>query len=161
MSFEIHHLSMKQPASGSLSRLKKGVFIILGTLFLGLGAVGIVVPILPTTPFLLLSAACYLKGSQRMHRWLLSNKLFGSYIKNYREGKGISAKGKIITLSLLWITILYSTFFLVSLAVIQAILLAVCIGVTIHLVRIPTYKKEALSISLKNVETLDYEKKKD
>ena len=151
-----------QPSSASkASRLKKAVFTVLGTIFLGLGAVGIVVPILPTTPFLLLSAACYLNGSERMHRWLLNNKLFGSYIKNYREGKGMSARGKIFTLSLLWMTILYSAFFIVPSAVIQAVLFAVCIGVTVHLVRIPTYRKTALAIAQKDSEVMKLKKKKD
>ena len=150
---------MKHPSASKASRFKKAFFAVLGTIFLGLGAVGIVVPILPTTPFLLLSAACYLRGSERMHRWLLNNKLFGGYIRNYRDGKGMSARGKIVTLSLLWITILYSAFFFVTSAVIQAVLLAVCIGVTIHLVRIPTYRKTQLAIVQKDSETLNYKEK--
>ena len=150
---------MKHPSASKASRFKKAFFTVLGTIFLGLGAVGIVVPILPTTPFLLLSAACYLRGSERMHRWLLNNKLFGGYIRNYRDGKGMSARGKIFTLSLLWITILYSAFFFVTSAVIQAVLLAVCIGVTIHLVRIPTYRKTQLAIVQKDSETLNYKEK--
>jgi uncharacterized membrane protein YbaN (DUF454 family) len=151
-----------QPSSASRTvRLKKAFFTIFGTIFLVLGAIGIVVPILPTTPFLLLSAACYLKGSERMYRWLLDNKLFGTCIKNYKDGKGISAKGKIFTLSLLWITILYSGFFLVASAIIQVVLLAVCIGVTIHLVRIPTYRKTTLAIAQKNTDRLNYKKKND
>ena len=152
---------MQHSSTSKANRLKKAFFTIIGTIFLGLGTVGIVLPILPTTPFLLLSAACYLQGSERMHRWLLNNKLFGSYIKNYREGKGISTRGKIFTLSLLWITILYSAFFIVNSAIIQAVLLAVCIGVTVHLVRIPTYRKAALSIAQSDSETLKLKKKKD
>ena len=65
--------------------VKKAIFVVSGTISLGLGAAGLFLPILPTTPFLLLSAACYYKGSERMHRWLLNNKLFGDYIRNYKE----------------------------------------------------------------------------
>lgn len=72
----------------------------------------------------------------------------------------MSARGKIFTLSLLWITILYSAFFIVNSAIIQAVLLAVCIGVTVHLVRIPTYRK-ALVIAQSDSETLKLKKKKD
>lgn len=72
----------------------------------------------------------------------------------------MSARGKIFTLSLLWITILYSAFFIVNSAIIQAVLLAVCIGVTVHLVRIPTYRK-ALAIAQSDSETLKLKKKKD
>ncbi len=143
------------------SKLKRAVFTVLGTLFLGLGAIGIVLPILPTTPFLLLAAACYLNGSERMHHWLLNNKLFGSYIKNYREGKGMSARGKIFTLTLLWVTILYSAFFVVDLAIIQVALMAICIGVTVHLVKIPTYRKTTLVGAQKNGEPLNYKEKRD
>jgi len=123
------------------SSLKKAIFIVAGTISLGLGTVGVFLPILPTTPFLLLSAACYYKGSERMHRWLLSNKLFGSYIRNYREGKGISPKGKILTLFLLWATICYSIFFLVNILMFQIILSAIAIAVTVHVTTLPTFRK--------------------
>jgi hypothetical protein len=123
------------------SSLKKAIFIVAGTISLGLGAVGVFLPILPTTPFLLLSAACYYKGSERMHLWLLSNKLFGSYIRNYREGKGISPKGKILTLFLLWATICYSIFFLVNILMFQIILSAIAIAVTVHVTTLPTFRK--------------------
>ena len=106
------------PASkNKKQRVVRALLLVAGTISLAFGAIGIVLPILPTTPFLLLSAACYLKGSEKMHRWLLNNKLFGTYIKNYREGKGMTAKAKVFTLSLLWITIVYSALFLISLAI--------------------------------------------
>ena len=130
--------------SGSMRRpsgFKKGIFVVAGTISLGLGAVGVFLPILPTTPFLLLSAACYYKGSERMHRWLLSNKLFGSYIRNYKEGKGISQMGKILTLFLLWITISYSAFFIVNNSIVQIVLFTIAIGVTVHIITLPTLKK--------------------
>ncbi len=130
--------------SGGMRRpgnLKKGIFVVAGTISLGLGAVGVFLPILPTTPFLLLSAACYYKGSERMHRWLLSNKLFGSYIRNYKGGKGISQMGKIFTLFLLWITICYSALFMVNNYIVQIVLFAIAIAVTIHIMTLPTFRK--------------------
>src|SRR4030066_812835 len=123
------------------SSLKKVLFISAGTISLGLGTVGLFLPILPTTPLLLLSAACYYKGSERMHRWLLNNKLFGSYIRNYKEGKGISKIAKILSLFLLWITIGYSVFFMVGSYVVQLILFAVAIAVTVHVATLPTLRK--------------------
>ena len=68
-----------------------------GTFFVGLGIIGIFLPLLPTTPFLLLAAACYARSSKRFYNWLLNNKWFGNYIKNYRERKGIPLQIKIIS----------------------------------------------------------------
>ena len=133
---------MKQPADSVATCIKKGAFTIGGTVFLVLGAIGIFVPFLPTTPFLLLSAGCYIRGSERMHRWLISNKLFGGYIKNYREGKGISAKGKIFSLTLLWVTILYAVFFVTDVLLFQAIMFIIPFIVSIHIIRVPTYRKK-------------------
>ncbi len=122
--------------------LKKAAFTIAGTICLALATIGIMLPILPTTPFLLLAAACYLKGSTRMHNWLLNNKLFGAYIRNYKEGKGMTLRAKAFTLTLLWVTIVFSAFFVVSMFVIQLVLLGVCFAVTLHLVRLPTYREK-------------------
>lgn len=132
---------MNKAGSRGVSSFRKGLFVVAGTIFLALGGLGVFLPILPTTPFLLLSAAFYYKGSERMHRWLLSNKWFGSYIKNYKEGKGISPKGKIFTLLLLWITIGFSALFLVSVLAIQLILLATAAAVSIHVAALPTFRK--------------------
>jgi hypothetical protein len=131
----------KPEGKRKLSSLKKVMFIAAGTISLGFGAVGVFLPILPTTPFLLLSAACYYKGSERMHRWLLSNKLFGSYIRNYKEGKGISLTAKILTLFLLWITIFFSAFYMIRNFPIQIVLFAIAIAVTIHVITLPTFRK--------------------
>jgi hypothetical protein len=118
----------------------KWVLIISGTIFLGLGIIGIFLPILPTTPFLLLSAACYARSSQRFYNWLMNNKWFGNYIKNYREGRGVPLKFKIFTISLLWITILTSIYFVINNFWIEIILIMIAIGVTIHIITIKTYK---------------------
>lgn len=139
-------LNMSQHTVTKKHRIMNGLFVIAGTIFLGLGAIGIFLPVLPTTPFLLLSAACYLRGSERMHRWLLNNRWFGSYISNYREGKGISAKGKIFSISTLWIAISFSIY-LIQTAHIQVLLLIIAIAVSMHLITVPTFKKTKRLIS--------------
>lgn len=139
-------LNMSQHTVTKKHCIMNGLFVIAGTIFLGLGAIGIFLPVLPTTPFLLLSAACYLRGSERMHRWLLNNRWFGSYISNYREGKGISAKGKIFSISTLWIAISFSIY-LIQTAHIQVLLLIIAIAVSMHLITVPTFKKTKRLIS--------------
>ena len=121
-----------------VDEIKKGVFFLFGAIFLILGVIGVIIPILPTTPFLLLSAACFYKSSKRMHNWMFNNRWFGDYIRNYSEGKGISLKAKLFTLSLLWILILYSILMVIDNLFIQIILLIIAIGVTIHLIKLPT-----------------------
>lgn len=121
----------------------KRLLIVAGSIFLGLGIVGIVLPLLPTTPFLLLAAACYARGSERFHSWLLNNRWFGSYIRNYREGKGLTKKLKVTAISLLWITIGCSAALAVDALAIRTILVLIAVGVTIHLLFIPTLKPDS------------------
>ena len=71
------------------------LLIILGSVFVAIGAIGILVPGLPTTPFMILAAACYIRSSNKLYNWLIKNKLFGKHIKNIREGKGIPIRVKI------------------------------------------------------------------
>lgn len=123
-----------------MSSFRRGIFVVAGTISLGLGALGVFLPILPTTPFLLLSAAFYYKGSERMHRWLLNNKLFGNYIKNYKEGRGIALKAKAIALCLLWTTICYSAFFILNMIALQIALFVIAGGVSIHILTLPTFR---------------------
>lgn len=123
------------------SRLIKGLWTALGTFFLCLGVIGIVLPLLPTTPFLLLAAACYIRGSERMYKWLLGNKWFGEYIKNYREGRGVPLKVKVLSISFLWAAIGFSAFFVVDIFWIRIILIAIAIGVSIHIISLKTLRK--------------------
>jgi uncharacterized membrane protein YbaN (DUF454 family) len=123
------------------SRFKRGLFVVAGTIFLGLGSLGIFLPILPTTPFLLLATACYYKGSKRMHNWMMNNKWFGKYVRNYMEGKGISLRTKLFTIIFLWATIAVSAFFLVNILIVQIVLLIIAIVVSIHIITLPTFKK--------------------
>jgi uncharacterized protein len=124
-------------------KIVRGLLIVAGTFSLALGAIGLFLPILPTTPFLLLSAACYMRSSERLHDWLINNRWFGEYIKNYQAGKGIPMKTKIIALSVMWLAIIYSTCFVVDeIMVAQIALLLIAAGVSIHLIRLPTFKKQ-------------------
>jgi len=123
------------------SNLNRWILIIIGSFFTGLGILGIFLPLLPTTPFLLLAAACYIRSSERFYNWLINNKWLGNYIKNYLEGKGVSLKSKVLSISLLWITIGYSVVFVVNIFPIRVILILIAIGVTIHLLSIRTLKK--------------------
>jgi uncharacterized membrane protein YbaN (DUF454 family) len=123
------------------SKFTRGLLIAFGTFFVGLGVVGIFLPLLPTTPFLLLAAACYVRSSKRFYHWLLNNKWFGNYIKNYREKKGIPFKAKLFTLSLLWITILYSAVFVVDILLVKVILILIATGVSVHILSVRTLKK--------------------
>ena len=129
-------------AKNRKQRLIRALLLIAGTISLSLGAIGIFLPILPTTPFLLLAAACYLRSSERMHKWLLNNRWFGEYIRNYQEGRGIPLKTKILSMVVLWVAILYSVFVaLDEILIAQVALLVIAFGVSIHLVRLPTLKK--------------------
>jgi len=119
-----------------MKKIKKRLIFIGGFISLILGIIGIAIPILPTTPFLLLASAAFAKSSERFNEWLLNNKLLGAYIKNYREGKGLPLKIKVLTLSLLWITIIISTLFLMDLLWVVIILICIAIAVSIHIILI-------------------------
>jgi hypothetical protein len=119
--------------------LMRPLLITIGTLSVALGIVGMFIPILPTTPFLLLAAACYARSSDRFLHWLLYNPLFGSYIRNYREGRGMPRMTKILTLAALWLTLGMSAAFAVSGWWLRLLLMVIGIGVTVHLLRIKTY----------------------
>lgn len=107
---------------------------------MALGTLGIVLPLLPTTPFLLLAAVCYARSSPRMLHWLTHNRWFGTYIRNYREGRGIPRREKILTLTLLWLTIGVTVVFFVPLLWVKILLVVIALAVTVHLLRIKTMK---------------------
>lgn len=127
--------------SKELSVFVKKLLVVTGFISLILGIIGIVVPLLPTTPFLLLSAACFIQGSDRLYQWLMNSRLFGRYIRNYREYNAIPLKTKILAIGLLWITILYSIIFIVEYIYIRFLLTAIAVAVTIHISHFKTLDK--------------------
>ena len=119
----------------------RALFFTAGTICLLIGVIGVFIPVLPTTPFLLLSAACFLRSSKRMYDWLYSNRFFGEYLKNYREGRGLSLGSKLFTLTLLLLTISYSALCIVDFWVVKALLFIIAIAVSAHIIRLPTLRK--------------------
>jgi uncharacterized membrane protein YbaN (DUF454 family) len=130
-----------QNTKRSSSRFVRGLWTAAGTISLGLGILGIILPLLPTTPFLLLAAFCYLKGSERMHNWLMNHRVFGKYIRDYMEGRGIPLKTKVIAISFIWITISITVLFFIDLLLIRILLIGIATAVTIYLVRFKTLKE--------------------
>jgi uncharacterized membrane protein YbaN (DUF454 family) len=122
--------------------IRKAILIFAGTVCVALGVLGMFLPLLPTTVFLLMAAYCYSRSSERFHTWLLTNRLFGPYIKNYKTGKGISMRQKVSTISILWISIGFSIWMLGAGLWVTLLLLAIAIGVTVHLLWIKTYRPE-------------------
>lgn len=110
---------------------------ILGTMFLLVGMLGVVLPLLPATPFLLLASACYVRGSETLYRWLMNNKYLGPYITNIRDKRGMPIKAKIITITVLWVSLLFSMYRLDSL-LLDLTLFIVGIGVTTLILKLKT-----------------------
>ncbi len=101
----------------------KIIFIFLGSLFLGIGVVGVFIPGLPTTPFLLLSSALYVRSSKKLYHKVINNRFIGPYILAFQENKCMSLKLKVYSIALMWIMISVSAFFFISSIYLQLILL--------------------------------------
>ncbi|MEO6696277.1 MAG: YbaN family protein, partial [Ignavibacteria bacterium] len=84
------------------------VLLITGTILMGIGILGMFLPLLPTTIFFILAAWCYARSSEKIYNWLHHNKFFGKYLSNYRRGNGMTILSKTISLSMLWSGIGYS-----------------------------------------------------
>jgi uncharacterized membrane protein YbaN (DUF454 family) len=125
--------------------LRKGLLIFVGVLSVGLAVAGIFLPLLPTTPFLLLAAACFFRSSDRLYRWLITHKWFGLYIKNYREHKAITRYSKVVILLLLWGTLGYTTIGVISALAVRVLLLLIGVGVTLHVLSLKTLTPEMMS----------------
>lgn len=125
--------------------LRKYIFLLTGSLSLLLGGVGIFIPVLPTTPFLLLTAFCYLRGSEKMYRWLIHHKIFGTYIQSYLIYKAITMKTKVGALIFLWLSLGISIVLLDSLHI-RILLCLIGIGVTVHIVLLRTMTAQQLQL---------------
>ena len=93
-----------------MNSAKKAVLVTAGSLCLALAVLGVFLPLLPTTPFLLLASACYVRSSERLHGWLMGNRMLGPYIKNFKERRGIPLRARVTTVVLLWLPLAYSIY---------------------------------------------------
>ena len=124
---------------------KKYLLISAGLITFSLGAIGVFLPILPTTPFLLLSAACFLRSSDRLYHWITHHRIFGNYIRCYIEYRAVTKKTKIVALLFLWSVIVSTILFFTELLWLRILLLVIATGVTIHLVTMRTLTKEMMN----------------
>tara|TARA_B100001113_G_C21001710_1_gene575208 strand:- start:424 stop:843 length:420 start_codon:yes stop_codon:yes gene_type:complete len=126
------------------SRFSRIVWFTCGFISMVIGFIGIPVPGLPTTPLMILAAACFAKSSQRFYDWIIKNKLFGHHVKNYREGNGIPKKSKPIILGTMWVFVLFAVFIAIPAEAPDisrnATLILAVIG-TIFILRIPSLEE--------------------
>ncbi len=114
------------------------VLVCVGITAVGLGVLGAFLPLLPTTPFLLLAAACFLRSSDRLYDWLMNHKTFGAYIRNYREHRAITQGTRVTALALLWASIGYSALCVVEQGFVRLLLAVIAAAVTWHLLSLKT-----------------------
>lgn len=119
----------------------KFVLNLIGCIAVVLAVLGMFLPLLPTTPFLLLASACFIRGSERMHRWLMNNRLFGEYLRNIENRQGLPLRAKVLALALMWPSLGYSMY-IVDRPLVTALLLVTGTGVTVYLLRMKTLKND-------------------
>ncbi|MHC0036840.1 YbaN family protein [Pseudoneobacillus sp. C159] len=110
--------------------LLKPFLIVAGSICVFMGIVGIVVPLIPTTPLLLLGAYCYARSSEKLYQWLLNTKWLGDYIKSFQAGQGIPKRAKYTAILVLWLTSSYSIFFLIPIIWVRLLVLGVVLYIT-------------------------------
>lgn len=133
------------PARPALSPLLRGLLTAAGFLCVALGVIGIFLPLLPTTPFLLLAAACFARSSPRFHAWLLSNRTFGPLIHQWEKNRTIPRKTKWVAIGLMSATLGTSIVFFVQPLWLKALLSLLGLGLAIWLWRIPSSVPDAPS----------------
>jgi hypothetical protein len=124
--------------------LTRALLLVIGSLSLGLGVVGIFLPLIPTTPLLLLSAACYARSSDRFYDWLIRHRWFGRYIHHYRSGAGIPRRAKITAIVLIWLSLGSSAIMFAERPWLSTLLLLIATGITSYLLALPTLKGVAV-----------------
>ncbi len=125
--------------SGFFLDKMKLFYKIVGTLSLALGLLGIALPVLPTTPFLLLTAALYARSSDRLYAWLMNHPRLGAYIRDFREHRSLPLHVKVVSIGMLWATILLSVY-LVDVTWLRVLLFVIALGVTVHILHYKTRK---------------------
>lgn len=117
------------------------LLVALGTVACLLGVVGIVVPLLPTTPFLLLAAALYCRSSPRLYDRLLRHRRLGAYIRHFREERALPLRVKVVSVSLVWLALSYAAWEAEAWGAWRWLLLLLALGVSLHILRFPTLRR--------------------
>ena len=120
----------------------RGTLIVIGWTSVVLGVLGIFLPVLPTTPFLLLAAACFVRSSPKFYQWLVEHPRLGRYILYYLEGKGIPTRAKWIAITMIWTTISLSALLVVPIFWVKCLLFAIAIAVSIYILKQPTWNPD-------------------
>ncbi len=123
-----------------MNSFKKYLLISGGFISLALGSIGIILPVLPTTPFFLLSAYCFIRSSDTLYHWLIHHRIFGSYIYHYLEHRAVKKSAKIIALSMLWPSLLFSMY-LVNKTWVTILLIIIGAAVTTHILTLKTFQE--------------------
>ncbi|MGJ7921053.1 YbaN family protein [Neobacillus sp. LXY-4] len=118
--------------------IARALLIVIGTVAIVLGIIGIIVPLLPTTPLILMGAACYVKSSDKLYRLLLRNKWLGGYIEDFQKRKGITLKNKIVSISILWISLGISLYMAIKSLWLSMIIVLIAASVTIVILSFKT-----------------------
>lgn len=134
---------IKSPAK-AFSKFLKPLLMAIGFISLALGVLGIFLPVLPTTPFLLLSAACFARSSQKFYDWLVSHPKLGPYIEGYLNGKGIPLRAKIYSLLLMWPMMMFSAFYVLNSPAPKIVFPIIAVLVSIYILSRPTLKLKEL-----------------
>jgi uncharacterized membrane protein YbaN (DUF454 family) len=116
----------------------RGLYVALGMLALALGVIGIFLPVLPTTPFVLLAAACFARGSQRFHRWLLEQCTFGPIVREWEQYRSIPYRTKLTAVVLMTLTFGASIVFFVQPGWLKLVLALIGVGLAVWLYRLPS-----------------------
>jgi uncharacterized protein len=124
-----------QPGTSPIVRnpVVRGAWISLGFVFIGLGFAGVLLPLIPTTPFVLLAAYCFSRSSPRFYAWLLRHRVFGKLIRDWRAGRGIEMRTKVTAVVLIVVTIGSTAVFFVSSPLLRLMLLAIGVSVILFL----------------------------
>lgn len=122
--------------------LRRKLYLFAGLLSLALGVLGVFIPVLPTTPFLLLAAAMFMRSSEKLYLWLTNHRVFGPFIRNYRLYRAVPLRSKVVALLFLYLTIGYSLIFVVENWWLRALLLAIAAGVSWHILKLKTLSAE-------------------
>ena len=129
---------MSDQAEDTLDRTKKLLLITAGTICVGLGIIGLVLPVVPTSPFLLLAAACYARSSKRFYNRLLANPIFGPPIRQWREDRSIPLRAKWLAIAMILVTFSVTVIFILEDTPARLIMSLIGLLVIVFLYRIPS-----------------------